>query len=140
MVCEELLDHYRFPRNKKPLAEVNFSAKELNPSCGDRLYIEGYVSGGTIQALRFDGVGCILSQATASMLTEHMLGKPLHAISALSKDDILELIAMPVGPNRLRCALLSLAVLKRGLEVYEQSGVTTSPLQASSAHIKEIHI
>jgi len=112
---EELMDHYKYPRNNKPIENPDFSVSELNPSCGDRIAIAGKISGNIITGLGFSGSGCVISQATASMLTEYCLGKTVELALGLSKNDIITMVGLEMGPTRLKCALLSLQVLQHGL-------------------------
>jgi len=112
---EELMDHYKYPRNNKPVQNPDFSVDELNPSCGDRIVIEGKVADNVISDLGFSGKGCVISQATASMLTEHCIGKTAEDVMNLTKSDIIAMIGLELGPTRLKCALLSLQVLQHGV-------------------------
>jgi len=110
---ENILDHYRRPRNKGHLEQPTHSHTEDNPLCGDRIAIELHVTdGNVIDQIRFNGEGCAISQASASMLTEMLQGKTLEDAKRLSKDDILDALGIQLGPVRLKCALLSLKVLK----------------------------
>ena len=112
---EELMDHYKYPRNNKKIENPDFAISELNPSCGDRIAIEGKITDNSISELGFSGSGCVISQATASMLTEHCLGKAVDVALSLSKNDIITMVGLEMGPTRLKCALLSLQVLQHGL-------------------------
>ncbi len=118
---EELMDHYRYPRNTAKLDRVDFSAGDDNPSCGDRIFVEGCVAGDTVASVRFEGTGCILSLATCSMLTDLIKGKPLDYGLGLSAKEVMNLVGIELGPTRLRCALLSLEVIHRGLETYRNN-------------------
>lgn len=111
---EELLDHYENPSNYGTLPNPDVSHEEDNPLCGDRIRIDLGVEDGIIKKVRFSGHGCTISQAAASMLTEEIAGKSLAEVKQLSRDDILEMIGIPLGPVRLKCALLPLKVLKAG--------------------------
>ena len=112
---EELLDHYENPSNYGTLPNPDISHEEDNPLCGDRIRIDLIVDeDDTIKEVRFCGHGCTISQAAASMLTEEIEGKTLAEAKQLSKDDILDMIGIPLGPVRLKCALLALKVLKAG--------------------------
>lgn len=115
---EELMDHFTYPRNKKKVQQPSFSAGQDNPSCGDRVTIEGVIKNNSIVALGFSGNGCVISQATTSMLTEHCIGKTIEQALAITKDDLIKLVGITLGPNRLKCALLCLAVLQAGLIDY----------------------
>jgi nitrogen fixation NifU-like protein len=110
---EIILDHYRNPRNKGTLENPTHAFQDDNPLCGDRIRMELKVNGaGVIEQVRFDGEGCAISQASASMLTEMVLGKSLEEVKAISKQDILDALGIQLGPVRIKCALLSLKVLK----------------------------
>ena len=116
---EIILDHYRNPRNKGKLPQADVSTHDSNPLCGDEIDIHLKVEQGKITDIKFEGRGCVISQASASMLTEMVIDKPLTAVKDLAKDDILENIGlMNLGPARIKCALLSLKVLKMGMINY----------------------
>jgi nitrogen fixation NifU-like protein len=113
---ENILDHYRNPRNKGRLENPTHRHEEHNPLCGDVIRIDLHVDGeNVIDQVRFDGQGCAISQAAASMLTEMIQGKTLDEAKQLDKEDILEAMGIDIGPVRLKCALLSLKVLKSGV-------------------------
>ena len=116
---EIILDHYRNPRNKGKLENADVVIHDSNPLCGDQIDIYLKVKDGNIQDIKFDGRGCAISQASASMLTEMIINKPLTNAKDISKDDILENIGLTnLGPARIKCALLSLKVLKMGMVKY----------------------
>ncbi len=112
---EELFEHFKYPCNKKNIENPDFQAGHDNPSCGDKVTIEGKISGDKIIEVGFSGSGCVISQAATSMLTEYCKGKTVDEILALTKDDILNLVKIELGPNRLKCALLCLQVLQEAL-------------------------
>lgn len=113
---ENILDHYRDPRNVGTLANATHSHEEHNPLCGDIVRIDLHVNDDNIiDKVAFSGKGCAISQASASMLTELLEGKSLEEARQIGKDDILELLGIEIGPVRLKCALLSLKVLKAGV-------------------------
>ncbi|MGH9201718.1 MAG: Fe-S cluster assembly sulfur transfer protein SufU [Vicinamibacterales bacterium] len=111
---ENILDHYENPRNKGVLDDPDISHEEDNPVCGDRIRIDLKVDNGIIIDTRFSGRGCSISQAAASMLTEEIKGKQLEDVKHIGKETVLELLGIPIGPVRMKCALLSLKVLKAG--------------------------
>jgi nitrogen fixation NifU-like protein len=113
---ENILDHYRDPRNAGTLDNATHSHEENNPLCGDVIRIDIHVSDeNVIDKVAFSGRGCAISQASASMLMEMLQGKTLAEAKEISKDDILEALGIEIGPVRMKCALLSLKVLKAGV-------------------------
>ena len=110
-----LLDHYKHPRWSGRLSEYSFSCSESNPLCGDEVTIYGLLDGDRLVQKSFTGVGCVISQATASLLLDSGLINNVSQISSLTAQDVLRLIQMDLGPNRLKCALLPLIALQRGL-------------------------
>ncbi|WP_376791741.1 Fe-S cluster assembly sulfur transfer protein SufU [Thermoflexus sp.] len=112
---ELILDHYENPRNYGELPDADISYEDDNPLCGDRVRIDLKVQDGRIVDVRFSGKGCAISQASASMLTERIRGATVEEARRLTRDDILEMLGIPLGPARIKCALLSLKVLKAGL-------------------------
>jgi len=117
---EIILDHYKNPRNKGVLDPHDFSAEDVNPLCGDEIRIDLRVKDGKVDEVKFSGRGCAVSQASASILTEMIEGMSVDEVKALTKDDLLEEIGIPVSPARLKCALLSLKVLKSGIYGVQQ--------------------
>lgn len=113
---EELTDHYTNPRNRGTLHNPDFTSGMHNPSCGDSVSIQGCVEDGILLAIAFEGKGCVISQATASMLTEYAKGKSLAQLKELNADFMRSLIGMPLGPTRLKCALLPLEALQQGIK------------------------
>jgi nitrogen fixation protein NifU and related proteins len=112
---EIILDHYRNPRNKGILDPADYTYEDTNPLCGDEVRIDLRVKDGSVDEVRFSGRGCAISQASASMLTELIEGQPLDEVKALTKDDLLEELGVPISPARMKCALLPLKVLKAGI-------------------------
>lgn len=119
---EIILDHYRNPRNKGRISDADVSFHDSNPLCGDEIDIHLKVEDNVVKDIKFEGRGCAISQASASMLTEMVMNKPLTSVKELDKDDILENIGLVnLGPARIKCALLSLKVLKMGMVEYYAS-------------------
>lgn len=112
---ELILDRYKNPRMRGTLDPHDISYEDDNPLCGDHLRIDLRVDAqGRISEAAFSGEGCAISQASADLLTESIVGKSLEEIRELGKEDILEMLGIELSPVRLKCALLSLKVLKAG--------------------------
>lgn len=111
---ETIIDYYRYPRNKGRLESPTVSHEEKNPTCGDVVRVELKVDGDQVTEVGWDGRGCSISQAAASMLTELVQGRSLDEVRAINKDDVMEMLGLDLGPARLKCALLALKALKVG--------------------------
>jgi nitrogen fixation NifU-like protein len=112
---QQIIDRYKHPLKRGVLDPHDISYEDENPLCGDRLRIDLRVSPeGRITQAAFSGDGCAISQASADLLTEYIEGKPLDEVRSLSKENILDLLGIELSPIRLKCALLSLKVLKAG--------------------------
>lgn len=112
---QDILDHSQNPRNFGTLDHPDISAEDSNPLCGDTIRMDLRVKDGTIEDVRFTGVGCSISRAAASMLTEEIKGKTLEEVKRIGRDEVLELLGIELGPVRLKCALLALKTLKVGV-------------------------
>ena len=112
---ELIIERYKSPRNKGVLEPNDFSFEDDNPTCGDHIRIDVRLNedNQVVEAL-FDGEGCAISQASADLLVESIIGKSIEEVQALSRQDILDLLGIELGPVRIKCALLSLKVLKAG--------------------------
>lgn len=124
LYSENILEHSRYPSNFGTLEGATHSYEAVNPLCGDKIRIDLIVADNVVQAIKFSGKGCAISMASASLLTEAIAGQPLEAVQAFDKDDLLELIGIPLqrNPVRLKCALLSLKALKAGLYGVDKAG------------------
>lgn len=113
---EHILDHYRHPRNKKPLADFDVKQGGVNPSCGDALalYLK-FDAGGKVSAVGFEGEGCAVSQASMSLLSETLFGKTKGELAAINEKDIFSLLGVSIEGARVKCALLPLETLKGAL-------------------------
>ena len=109
---ENILDHYRNPRNAGHLEAPTVTAEGMNPLCGDELEVELLVSGDVVEDIRMNGRGCAISQAAASMLSERLKGRSLAELGQLGKDEVLDELGIPLTPVRLKCALLSVGVVR----------------------------
>ena len=113
---EVIIEHYKNPSYRGRLNPNDISFEDSNPLCGDHIVIDLKVDEKNhISEARFDGHGCAISQASADLLLESIIGKSLDEVKALNKQTILDLLGIDLGPVRLKCALLSLKVLKAGV-------------------------
>ncbi len=116
---EHILDHYANPRNYGRLEAPDIVADADNPSCGDQVRIELALDAeGRVAQVAFEGEGCMISMASASMFTEYIKGKTLAELEAIGEEEALALLEAPVGASRRRCALLPLYVLQTGLKAH----------------------
>lgn len=116
---EFILDLYRHPLNKKKLADYDIEQKGVNASCGDEIHI--YIKldvNNKVKDVGFEGQGCAISQAAASLLTEEVKGKKVQEIMALTEKDITKLLNVEVMYTRKKCALLCLNALQEALKKY----------------------
>ncbi len=113
--AENILDHYRTPRGKHSLPAPSVTHEEINVSCGDALTIQLLIKDGTVTKIGWEGTGCAVSQAAMSMLSEELMEKSTENLEKLKKEDIYELLGVPIGPRRVKCALLGLHTLKNAL-------------------------
>jgi nitrogen fixation NifU-like protein len=125
---EQIIDRYKNPRMRGKLDPHDYSYEDDNPLCGDHLRIDLRVDGdGRVQEAAFSGEGCAISQASADLLMESVVGKSLEEVKRYGKEAVLEMLGIELGPVRLKCALLSLKVLKAGvygLEALEEELAT----------------
>ena len=120
---EIIIDHYKNPQYRGHLDPNDIHFEDDNPLCGDHIEITLRLDGdGKVADGRFDGKGCAISQASADLLIESAIGKTLDEIKQLTKQDVLDLLGIDLGPVRLKCALLSLKVLKAGVYGLGEAG------------------
>lgn len=113
LYTEIIQDAYRRPQHRGRLDGATHSAEDENPLCGDVLSVQLRVEDGIIADARFDGRGCAISQAAAELMIDRVVGQPLDAVETMTKETVLEELGIPqISPARLKCALLSLGVLK----------------------------
>jgi len=113
---ELIIDHYKNPQYRGHLDPNDIRFEDDNPLCGDHIEVTLRVDGDRkVTEGRFDGKGCAISQASADLLIESIIGKPLEDVKKLTKQDVLDLLGIELGPVRLKCALLALKVLKAGV-------------------------
>jgi nitrogen fixation NifU-like protein len=114
---ENILDHYKHPHNWSPpeaeIENADLEFHDLNPLCGDELRVQLVLDGeGRIEEVRFSGHGCAISQAAASMASDEVKGMPVDDLLRLDRSFVLDLLGIDISATRMKCALLSLKVLK----------------------------
>jgi nitrogen fixation protein NifU and related proteins len=110
---EQILEHYKRPRNFGELAEADLEFEDNNPLCGDELKVQLVLDDDRrIAEVAFSGHGCAISQASASLISDEIKGMPVDDLLRLDKSFVLELLGIDISATRLKCALLSLKVLK----------------------------
>ena len=110
---EEILEHWRSPQNFGKLADADFVIDQINPLCGDQVTFFFKIKKGKIGNVSFTGKGCAISIASASILSEEILNKPVSSLAKITGRDVLKMIGGSVGPARLKCAFLSLEAVKK---------------------------
>ena len=123
-----ILEHYRRPHNFGVIEEPTASFEGSNPLCGDRITMQLGIENGVVERVGFTGRGCAISQASASLLTDEIKGKPLSDVAAYRADDLLDLLGIDISPARLKCAMLSHDTLQKAL-----AETDSAPAAASSA-------
>jgi len=118
---EHILDHYKNPRNYGHLHKPHAVTEQENVTCGDRIAMEVIFAKDTyghvrVSDIRFSGVGCVISQASASLLTEKVRGMDVREILKLTAADIMEMLGTELTPTRVKCAVLSLEVLDNAIQ------------------------
>ena len=110
---ENILQHYKNPHNWGELENPDLEADDLNPLCGDELKVQIKLGDdGRLEDVRFSGHGCAISQASASMTSDELIGMPVEDLLKLERDFVLDLLGIEISATRLKCAMLSLKVIK----------------------------
>ncbi|HEX7555756.1 MAG TPA: SUF system NifU family Fe-S cluster assembly protein [Leptolinea sp.] len=113
---ELIIEHYKNPGYRGVLDPNDYTYEDENPVCGDHIQVDMRVDeSGKITDARFSGEGCAISQASADLLMESIIGKTVEDVKGLTKQDILDLLGIELGAVRLKCALLPLKVVKAGV-------------------------
>lgn len=119
MYKEIILDYYKNPRNRGTIEHPDSKARDSNPLCGDVVEMQLQFKDGKVSDIKFNGDGCAISQAAASMLTELVIGKSIDDVRRIDKNALLENLGSPnLGAVRIKCALLPLKVMKSALYEY----------------------
>ena len=121
MYRQQILDHYKNPRNYGELEDPTYTHVGENPMCGDeiRMDIEIDEEAGEIERVAFQGDGCAISQASASMLSSELQGKSVETLMEMGRDDVTEMLGVDISPMRVKCAVLAEKVAQDGYEIYE---------------------
>ena len=107
-----ILEHYRKPHNFGVIEQPSATYEGANPLCGDRITMQLGVKDGVVEEIGFTGRGCAISQASASLLTDEVKGKPVEAVAGIEATDVLDLLGIDISPARLKCAMLSFESLQ----------------------------
>ena len=119
MYGEIILDHFKNPRNKGLIKNAQMIGEDSNPLCGDKVKTSLKVStDGVIEEFGFEGEGCAISVASASILGENLVGMKLIDLENLNEEKLYELIAVPISPGRVKCAMLGLSCMKKSIKLY----------------------
>ena len=118
---ENILDHYKNPHNKGEIDNPDIKFTENNPLCGDVITINLKINDHKVEDIKFSGVGCAISQAATSMLTDEVIGKSIEEVKNIKREVIVDLLGIDVGPVRTKCAVLGLVAIKEGIKEYENN-------------------
>src|SRR3989344_1847496 len=121
MYQEQILDHYKNPRNRGIIGNATVHHHEKNPLCGDELDVYLLIDDDkNIADVKIQARGCAISTASASMMTDKVKGKNIEEIKKMKKDDVLEMLGIPISAARLKCAILSLDTFKNAIVIFEK--------------------
>ncbi len=109
---EQILDHYKNPHHWGEIDDADLEFEDTNPLCGDELKVQLKIRDGKVSDVAFSGHGCAISQASASMASDEVIGMPVGDLVHLDRDFVLDLLGINISATRMKCALLSLKVLK----------------------------
>ena len=113
---EQIIDRYKNPHYRGKLDPHDISYEDDNPLCGDKIRIEIRVGeNDMVTEAVFNGQGCSISLASADLVVESVIGKSIEDVKLMTKEDVLDMLGIKLGPVRLKCALLSLKVVKAGV-------------------------
>ena len=119
MYREEVLAHYRNPQNYGKIEGADAKYHDFNPVCGDEVTVYLKIGDGKITKVKFEGKGCAISQAAASIVTEEVTGKKLDYAKQIKQEQLLEMLPIKVSHLRIKCAMLAIKAIQKGIVKYE---------------------
>ena len=119
MYKENIIDHYKNPHNHGTIENADIKFTENNPLCGDVITVTLKVNDHKIDDVKFMGQGCAISTAATSMLTDEIKGKQIEEVKKVSREDVVDMLGIEIGPVRTKCAVLGLVAVKEGIKQYE---------------------
>jgi len=124
---ENILDHYENPHQRGTMQDPTLAFRDLNPLCGDEVCVQARLDEhGRLAEVCFDGKGCVISLAAASMLMEEIEGKTLDDVKKMDRQSMLDLLGIPLTTMRVKCAMLALRTLEKAIHLYEGQKSQTS--------------
>ena len=115
LYAQNIIDHYKNPRNFGSIRGADITSSENNYSCGDKINIDLKIKGDKLVDLKFNGAGCAISMAGMSILSEHIIGKTKKQILKLKLEDIQKYLGVPISHSRVKCAMIGLKAIQKGI-------------------------
>ena len=115
LYTEELLEHYRYPQNFKSLQNPTHQITLQNPLCGDVITLYLRAEGDIVKEASFEGKGCAISTASASLMTEYFKGKSVKMLRKMDNKSTMKIVGIEISPGRLKCLLLPFEAFKKAL-------------------------
>jgi nitrogen fixation NifU-like protein len=132
-----ILEHSRRPHNFGVIEDPSASIEGSNPLCGDRITLQLGVRDGVLERIGFTGRGCAISQASASLMTDEIKGKPMAEVAAFRADDLLDLLGIEISPARLKCAMLSHETLQEALSELDGQDAPAAGAESAAAEVRQ---
>ena len=126
---ENIIDHYKNPHNHGTIENADIKFTENNPLCGDVITVTLKVNGPVVDDVRFISQGCAISTAATSMLTDKIKGKQIEEVKKVSREDVVDLLGIEIGPVRTKCAVLGLVAVKEGIKQFENKTTNNNKSQ-----------